>query len=156
MLLAGAPLLALFPKPILGGLLLFMGLSFLVEWVIDAWFKLPRADYAVVLLILVVIGATNFLIGVGVGLVAMVVLFVVNYSRVDVVRHALSGAEMKSNVERCAYHRRVSRKLGQHIYILELQGFVFFGTANTLLEWIRARVTDRGGRIPDPAGGRGQ
>jgi SulP family sulfate permease len=142
MLFAGAPLLTFFPKPILGGLLLFMGLSFLVEWVIEAWFKLPRADYAVVLLILVVIGATNFLIGVGVGLVAMIVLFVLNYSRVNVVRYTLSGAEMKSNVERCAYHRRVLRKLGQHIYILELQGFVFFGTANTLLERIRARVTD--------------
>jgi SulP family sulfate permease len=142
MLLAGAPLLAFFPKPILGGLLLFMGLSFLVEWLIDAWFRLPRADYAVVLLILVVIGVTNFLIGVGVGLVAMIVLFVLNYSRINVIRHALSGAEMKSNVERCAYHRQVLRKLGQQVHILELQGFIFFGTANALLERIRARVTD--------------
>lgn len=142
MLFAGAPLLAFFPKPILGGILLFMGLGFLVEWVVDAWFKLPRVDYAVVLLILAVIGFTNFLIGVAVGLVAMIVLFVWNYSRINVVRHALSGAEMKSNVERCAHHRQVLRELGHHIYILELQGFIFFGTANALLEQMRARVAD--------------
>jgi SulP family sulfate permease len=143
MLFAGSALLAFFPKPILGGLLLFLGLDFLVEWVIVAWFKLSRAEYAVVLLILVVIGATNFLIGVGVGLVAMIALFVLNYSRINVVHHALSGAEMSSNVERCAYHRRVlTNDLGWHIYILELQGFLFFGTANALLERIQARVAD--------------
>ena len=143
MLWAGSALLAFFPKPILGGLLFFMGLDFLVEWVVEDWRKLSRTDYTVVLLILVVIGATNFLIGVGVGLVAMIVLFVSNYSRISVVHHALSGAEMRSNVERCAYHRRaLTEKLGQHIHILELQGFIFFGTANALLEQIRSRLAD--------------
>jgi SulP family sulfate permease len=141
-LLAGAPLLAFFPRPILGGLLLFLGLGFLVEWLIDGWSKLPRADYAVVLLILMVIAGAGFLVGVAVGLGAAIVLFVLNYSRISVVRTALSGAEMRSNVERVAYHRRVLDDLGGHIYILRLQGFLFFGTANALLEQIRARVND--------------
>lgn len=141
-LLAGAPLLAFFPRPILGGLLLFLGLGFLVEWLVDGWSKLPRADYAVVLLILVVIAAAGFLVGVAVGLGAAIVLFVLNYSRISVVRTALSGTEMRSNVERVAYHRRVLDDLGQHITILKLQGFLFFGTANALLEQIRARVND--------------
>lgn len=141
-LLAGSPLLAFFPKPILGGLLLFMGLVFLTEWVFDSWFRLSRIDYAVVILILVVIGATNFLVGVGVGLVAAIVLFVLSYSRISVVRHELSGAEIKSTVERCAYHRQTLTELGQHVYIVELHGFVFFGTANALLDQIRARIHD--------------
>jgi SulP family sulfate permease len=73
----------------------------------------------------------------------MIVLFVLNYSRINVVHHAVSGAETTSNVERCAYHRRVlAQDLGRHIYILELQGFLFFGTANALLERIRARLAD--------------
>ena len=143
MLFVGAALLAFSPKLLLGGLLFFLGMDFLVEWVIVGWRKLSRADYAVVVLILVVIGATSFLIGVGVGLVAMIVLFVLNYSQINVVYHALSGSEMRSNVERCAYHQRVlEEQLGQHIYILELHGFIFFGTANALLEQIRARVAD--------------
>ncbi|MBN1660739.1 MAG: SLC26A/SulP transporter family protein [Anaerolineae bacterium] len=141
-LFAGAPLLAFFPRPVLGGLLFFLGLGFLVEWVIDGRSKLPRADYAVVLLILLVIGAAGFLAGVAVGLAAAIALFVLNYSRTSVVRCALSGAEIRSNVERVAYHRRVLNELGPHIYILKLQGFLFFGTANALLEQIRARVAD--------------
>ncbi len=138
----GSPLLAFFPRPVLGGLLLFMGLGFLFEWVVTGWSKLPRSDYAVVLLILIVIGTTDFLVGVGVGLVAMIILFVVNYSRINVVRLTLSGAEMNSNVMRSAYQQRALRELGKHIYILELQGFIFFGTANAILEHIRSQVGD--------------
>ena len=144
MLFAGSALLTYFPKPILGGMLLFLGLDFLFEWVIAGWSKLSRTDYAIVLLILIVIGATNFLVGVGVGLVAAVILFVVNYSRIHVVHHALSGGEIRSNVERCAYHQRVLADLGQRVHIFELQGFIFFGTANALLEQVRARIADAG------------
>lgn len=142
---AGSALLAFFPKAILGGLLFFLGLDFLYEWVVASWSKLSRTDYAVVLLILIVIGATNFLLGVGVGLVAMVALFVLNYSRINVVHHALAGTELRSNVERCAYHRRaLTEDLGRQIFILELQGFIFFGTANVVLDQIRARLADKG------------
>ncbi|HEV2359807.1 MAG TPA: cyclic nucleotide-binding domain-containing protein [bacterium] len=75
----GAGLLSFFPKPVLGGFLFFLGLSFLVEWLYDAWFKLPRTDYVLVLLILAAVGAVNFLAGVGMGVVVAIVLFVVNY-----------------------------------------------------------------------------
>ena len=141
--LLGSSLLAYLPRPILGGILFFLGLEFLVEWVITGWKKLSRSDYAIVLLILIVIATTNFLIGMGVGLAAAIVLFVVNYSRINVVHYALSGAEIKSNVERCAYHQRVLKEdLGHHVYILELEGFIFFGTSNALLDQIRARLAD--------------
>jgi SulP family sulfate permease len=139
-LIAKTSLLAFFPKMILGGLLLWAGLAFLFEWVIEGWKRLSRADYVVVVTIMIVIAATDYLIGMGVGLVVMVILFVVNYSRVDVIHHALSGAEMKSNVERHDRLRRDLKKLGGHIQILELRGFIFFGTANELLDQIRIRV----------------
>lgn len=141
-LISGTTLLAFFPKPILGGLLFFLGLDFLVEWLVAGWKKLSHADYGIVLLILVVIAATNFLIGVAVGLVATIILFVLNYSRIDVVNHVLSGADVHSSVERCTYHQRALADLGGRIYILELQGFIFFGTANKLFEQIRDRLTD--------------
>jgi sulfate permease, SulP family len=140
--LVGSTLLAYMPRPILGGVLLFLGLDFLVDWAITGWKRLSRGEYAISLLILVVIANIDFLVGVGVGLVAMVILFVLDYSRTNVVHLALSGAELRSNVERCAYHRRALSNLGQHVYILELDGFLFFGTANALLEQMRARMAD--------------
>ena len=141
----GAPLMALAPRPILGGLLLFLGLDFLYEWLIAGWSRLSRTDYAIVVLILVVIAVAGFLVGVGVGLAAMLLLFVVNYSRISVVHHALSGAEMQSNVERSRDLRRRLQDLGSQIHILELRGFIFFGTANALLEQVRSRIA--GGQV---------
>lgn len=141
--LLSSSLLAYFPRPLLGGLLFFLGLEFLVEWIFNSWKKLSRSDYAITVLILIVIATTNFLIGVGVGLVAAIILFVVNYSHINVVRHSLSGADITSNVGRCTYHQRVLKdKLSQQIYILELQGFLFFGTSNALLDQMRARLED--------------
>ena len=57
----GAGIVSYFPKPILGGLLMFLGLNFLVEWVYDAWFKMNRADYTVIIIILTIVGAFGYL-----------------------------------------------------------------------------------------------
>jgi SulP family sulfate permease len=141
-LLAGGALLSLFPNFVLGGLLLFLGLGFLIEWVYDAWFTLPRIDYLLVVLILVVIGAVGFLQGVGLGVVVAVILFVVDYSRIGVVKHQLSGISHRSNVERPRLYRQLLRRKGHWLHILKLHGFIFFGTANRLFEQVRRRAND--------------
>ena len=141
-LVLGGSFLSLFPRVVVGGLLLFLGLVFLVEWVYDAWFKLPRPDYLVVLLILVVIGAFGFLQGVAVGLVVAVALFVIDYSRTDVVKHAFSAGSYRSTVDRDPEHLAVLRAQGDEVFILELQGHLFFGTASSLFDRIRDRALD--------------
>jgi SulP family sulfate permease len=140
----GAALLSILPKPVLGGLLMFLGLSFLVEWVYDAWFRLSRVDYVLVLLILVVVSTLGFLQGVAVGVAVAVILFVVNYSRINVIKNTLSGASYHSNVDRPAAQRQLLEKQGDRIFILGLQGFIFFGTAQLLLSRIHARLNTRG------------
>lgn len=132
-------LLAYIPIPVLGGILMFLGLEFLADWVVAGWSRLARPDYIIVIIIMAVIAMFNFLVGVAVGLLAMIILFVLSYSQVNVVHHALSGAEITSSVERNHSQRRLlAETLGQHIYILELQGFIFFGTANAVLERIKS------------------
>ena len=43
--------LAYVPSSLIGGLLLFIGLSFLYEWLVEGLDNLPRSEYVVVLLI---------------------------------------------------------------------------------------------------------
>lgn len=136
----GGTALGYVPTIVFGTLLVYLGSSFLWEWVVGARTRLPRIDYAIVLLILVVIAAFGFLQGVLVGIVATVIMFVVSYSRTSVVKHALSAATFKSRVTRSAEQRALLDTLGEQAYILQLQGFIFFGTAHTLLEQVRARV----------------
>ena len=138
-LLIGAQALSIFPKVILGGLLLNLGLEFLVEWLVDTWKRLHKSDYLVIVLILIVIGTVGFLEGVVIGLLMSIVLFVINYSKVEVVKYELTGKTFNSNVERSEYLRKILDDNGDQIFILPLQGFIFFGTANKLLQ----RVLDR-------------
>jgi sulfate permease, SulP family len=139
-LFAGASMLAFVPKFVLGGLILFFGLNFLLRWVVQARSELPTAEYVIVLLILGVIFTMGFLPGVSFGVIVAVILFVVNYSRINVIKHELSGANHTSTVERPRLYRDLLRRKGHWLYMLKLQGFIFFGTANTLFTQFRARI----------------
>ena len=139
-LFTGGGLLALFPKPVLGGLLLFLGFDFLLTWVYKAWFKLSLVDFSLVILILLVITFVGFLEGIALGSVLAVALFVMEYSRISVVRHTLSGATYQSNFKQPRLYEQLLRQKGDWVYILELQGFIFFGTAYTLLKKVSERL----------------
>ncbi len=137
--LGSAPL-AYVPRVVLGGALLYLGLAFLAEWLYDAWFRLPHLDYTLVVAIMVTIGLVGLLQGIVLGLAVAVVLFVVSYSRVDVVKHSLSGSSLKSRVNRAPAEQQALREHGEQVFVLQLQGFIFFGTASSLVERVRRRV----------------
>lgn len=141
-LLAGPSVVLLLPQFVCGGLLCFLGLTFLWEWVYEARRTLTTLDYGVVILILAVVGTVGYPQGVGVGILAATIMFIHNYSRVDVVTHAYSGADLRSNVDRSMHESKLLRERGAQIYVLRLQGFIFFGTANHLLHEVRLRAND--------------
>jgi SulP family sulfate permease len=136
----GGSALAFVPSVVFGALLVYLGLSFLWEWVVVARTRLPMIDYLIVLLILGVIAAVGFLEGVAIGIIATVTMFVVSYSRTSVVKYELTGSTFKSRVTRSPEDRALLEAIGDQAYFLQLQGFIFFGTANSLLELVRARI----------------
>jgi sulfate permease, SulP family len=136
----GASVIELIPRMIVGGVLMFLGLAFLVEWVWDKRKVLPPLEYGVVLVILAVIIGRAYLPGVVVGLVLAVVLFAVNYGRIELVREVAFGQTYHSNVDRTPAERGALRTMGDKVQILRVNGFVFFGSANSLLERIRKRA----------------
>jgi len=120
--------------------LVFLGLAFMVEWVWDKRKILPPFEYVVVLAILAVIIAQGYLPGVEVGLVLAVVLFAVSYGRIEIVREVPFGDIYTSNVDRPAEQHALLRTMADRVQILRVNGFIFFGTTNGLLERIRKRV----------------
>lgn len=138
-LFAGMGVIAYFPKPILGGLLFYLGLSFLIETLYDGYYRLPRGEYILVVVILVVVAWVGFIEGVGAGIVVSSVLFAVNYARIDVVKHSISGSGLRSKAARSPASEAALVRLGGHVQVIQLQGYLFFGTAYQLL----LRVKDR-------------
>ncbi|HUF58658.1 MAG TPA: SulP family inorganic anion transporter [Actinomycetota bacterium] len=136
----GAEVVGLIPRMIVGGVLVFLGLAFMVEWVWDKRRLLPPLEYAVVVVIMLGIIVWGFLIGVVIGLVLAVVLFAISYGRIELVREVAFGETYRSNVDRPATERAELRGLSEQVQILRVSGFVFFGSTNRLLERIRRRV----------------
>lgn len=139
----GMSVIAWFPKAIVAGLLIFLGVSLLERWLIEARKKLPRLEYLVVVVIVLAVAAVGFLEGVMVGLLGAIVLFVINYSRINVVRYALTGKERGSNVDRSSAEEKFLREKGGQTLILKLEGYLFFGTATALARRIEDRLTDK-------------
>ncbi|MCB2102843.1 MAG: SulP family inorganic anion transporter, partial [Rhodobacterales bacterium] len=141
-LLFGYQALSFLPRLVPGILLMFMGFSFLTTWLVFAWRTLSRAEYGVVVLVFAVVVLFGFMEGVAAGIVAGVVLFVVNYSRVNVIRFAVDGAAYHANVDRTEAARAVLAEHGPGTLILGLQGFIFFGTANRLVRRVSQHLRD--------------
>ncbi|MEQ8407658.1 MAG: SulP family inorganic anion transporter [Gammaproteobacteria bacterium] len=142
-ILAGAEFMELVPTFILGGLLIYVGLEFLIDWIWKSRNELPLSDYVVVVLILIVIIFSDILQGVTFGFFVAVILFVINYSQLSVIKIETNGSDHASNVDRDLETRELLNQEGKRILILMLQGFIFFGTADKLISAIRQRMDNR-------------
>jgi SulP family sulfate permease len=136
----GATVVGLIPRAVVGGVLVFVGLSFIVSWVVDVRRSLPVGEYLVVLAILATIATKGLLAGLVVGLVLAVALFAIDYGRIELVREVAFGTTFRSNVDRPPSERTALEGHADLVQILRVHGFVFFGTAHGLLERIRKRV----------------
>jgi SulP family sulfate permease len=137
----GGYVVGYFPKPIMGGLILCVGLELLLDNVGKSWRQLPKSEFALVCLIIVVVALLGFLKGIGVGILLAILLFVINYSRTEVIKSHLSGRIYHSKVERSPMEQRVLSRCGDGLQIFILQGYLFFGTAERLLSNIRQLIS---------------
>ena len=137
---AGPAPIAFVPNFILGGLLLYVGLSMLIQWVWKARQKLPLSDYIVVVVILLVIAGYGILEGVGIGIALATILFVHRYSRLSVVRAIMNGTEYATKTDRQKKDQTYLDQHGDALRLFVLQGFLFFGSASRLLEQIKANL----------------
>jgi sulfate permease, SulP family len=139
-LLRGGALLELVPTLVVGSVLVYLGLTFLIEWIVRAHATLTRIEYGIVVAILLTVAAAGFVEGVAVGTALTVAQFVVTYGRVDAVKHALTGESAASRVNWGPAQRERLRRLGERTLVLQLHGFLFFGSAAGLVERVERRL----------------
>jgi sulfate permease, SulP family len=138
--LAGTDVLELVPTFIVGGVLAYLGLLFLLDWLVATATNLPPLEYGIVLAITIGIVVLGFLPGIALGLALAVVLFIVTYSRVDAIRLAITGSEATSRVVRAPAERQLLAQLGGATLVLQLQGFLFFGSAYAIVERVKRAI----------------
>ena len=141
-LAAAGSLLVYVPTFLAAGFVLFMGYSLLNNWFFRARRQLPVADWLIIGLIVAAIALVGFLEGLIVGLIVSAVVFVLNYARLPVVRLNATGVERRSTVDRASDCVKYLSHHGGKIQIVQLQGYLFFGTADRVVNIIRKRVTN--------------
>ncbi len=138
--IAFAPLVfARVPMPMLGALLIWVGVSLTLDWLYRPSRTLRRSEYAIIFVILGVSIFAGLPAGIAMGLLAALVLFAIEYARVDGVRFVASGRDFHS---RAVTQQRRSELAGRGdaIAIVKLAGFMFFGTSDRIVQRIMAQA----------------
>jgi sulfate permease, SulP family len=142
-LVGGAQVIGFVPRLLIGGLLLYIGLEFLYEWLYRPAREFYLGDFAIVVIILTMVSLVGLIQGLIVGIVSAIIIFTVKYSGLNVVKLDTTIAEFRSTVHRTEKESQLLAQEGHRARILQLRDFVFFGSANTLLTRIRSRINDQ-------------
>jgi sulfate permease, SulP family len=96
-----------------------------------------------VIAIVAITALFGFLQGVLFGLVASCAIFAIDLSRIGVVRRLFALNERPSIVVRSIEEMRILADNGSKVQIIELSGFIFFGSAYRLQDQVKKLVADK-------------
>ncbi|TVY46136.1 Uncharacterized protein LSUB1_G000015 [Lachnellula subtilissima] len=139
-LIIGPDVIGLIPVMMVGTLIFDLGFELFLEAVWVPRKKLKRFEYLTVVAIVVVMGAYDFVAGIGLGILLAFVSFVVNTSRIPAIRASYSGEIVRSTVRRNPTQHSYLLQVGEQIHVTKLAGYLFFGTIVSVEERIRALV----------------
>jgi SulP family sulfate permease len=138
-MLALAPtLLGYMPKFVLGGLLIYLGADQLHKWIVQSRRRLSPVEYLSLLAIIVIILQWGFIAGILIGVVIGCATFALSASRIDSIKYSFDGSEYRSSLDRSRDDQAVLSAHGGKIQGLNLQSYLFFGSANRLYQHVKA------------------
>jgi SulP family sulfate permease len=139
LMLAVAPMvLGYMPKFVLGGLLIYLGADQLHKWIIESRRRLSITEYLSLLAIIVIIVQWGFIAGILIGVVIGCATFALSAARIDSIKYSFDGSEYRSSPDRSRDDQAVLAAHGGKIQGLNLQSYLFFGSANRLYQHVKA------------------
>jgi SulP family sulfate permease len=139
LMLGAAPmLLGYMPKFVLGGLLIYLGADQLHKWIVESRRRLSVVEYLSLLAIIVIIVQWGFVAGVLIGVVIGCTTFALSAARIDSIKYGFDGSEYRSSLDRSRDDQAVLAEHGGKIQGLNLQSYLFFGSANRLYQHVKA------------------
>ncbi|KAF4588225.1 hypothetical protein EYR38_010192 [Pleurotus pulmonarius] len=137
LLFVGTGPIAFIPVMVVGALILVLGIDLVKEAVWDARHRASRNEYITIISIMVCMTVWDFVIGVLFGIIMSCFFFVVQNSQVPSIRAVHNGETAMSSVRRPSSQRDYLREVSKQTTIMNLQGFLFFGTIVSVEECIR-------------------
>ncbi|KAK3900938.1 sulfate transporter family-domain-containing protein [Staphylotrichum tortipilum] len=141
-MLVGPSMIGFIPVMMVGVLIFDLGFELLLEAVWQPRKKLKPLEYFTVMVIVMVMGTYDFVVGIGVGILLAFMSLTFQTSRVSAVRASYSGDVVGSTVRRNLTQQHYLRQVGRQINIIKLSGYLFFGTIVGVEDRIRALIAD--------------
>jgi MFS superfamily sulfate permease-like transporter len=149
--LALAPVIGYLPRVVIAGILLVVALQLVDQWSVQLLRKMLRRQFVhwqsmaldlfVIVTVATVAVAVNLVVSVGIGVLVAVLTFLSRMSR-SVVRRALPGDAVHSRRLREPGLMQLLQQHGRKILVLELEGPLFFGTAENLTRRVEAALRE--------------
>mmetsp|Transcript_37331 Transcript_37331/g.82110 ORF Transcript_37331/g.82110 Transcript_37331/m.82110 type:complete len:1254 (-) Transcript_37331:421-4182(-) len=162
--LVGFPLINYLPRFLLGGLLLFSAIGFLIENLVDARQRFSRMEFACVWAVFIanvfageMIPEFGLLIAIVVGLFLSTFAFAAHFARKsdalndkagsnDLTPGSISGTNHASTAIRSPAQEMTLGIVSIWYHVIHAKGYVFFGTASKLYATMKAHLAEIKGR----------
>lgn len=138
MLVADPAMLGYMPKFVLGGLLLYLGTDQLNRWIIESRRRLSLIEYLSLVAIILIIIKWGFIAGVLIGTIIGCATFALSASSVSSIKYSFDGSEYRSSLDRSREELALLSTYGRETQGLNLQSYLFFGSANRLYQHVKA------------------
>ncbi|SPO28111.1 uncharacterized protein UTRI_04502_B [Ustilago trichophora] len=136
-MIAGPGTISYLPIMIVGALIFVLGIDLAKEALYDTVGRVNGWEYLTIWVIVIVMTYWDFVIGILAGIIIACCFFVVQTSRRKTVRAIFDGSVARSTVRRHMIQRHFLDEVGTQTQIIKLQGFLFFGTINSVENLIR-------------------
>ena len=132
MLVGGGEVLMLIPRAALGGVILFLGIAMLKNWVWDQRKFLNREELAAIAMILTVVANFGYLTGFGLGVMLACIAFVIACGKSPLTSLRTDLSLFSSSVVRHERQRKIINEFGAQSRVFRLIGYIFFGSASNI------------------------
>jgi sulfate permease, SulP family len=143
-IVAGGSFLSVLPTALVAAMLIYTGGDFLYHWIWVERRRMPGPDRAIVLAMLGTGAAAGLLSAVALGVAIAAGRFVLAYARLDIVRARTTGEERRSTTERAPDAAAILDARGAETVIVELQGYLFFGSGHRVHALVEAEAAREG------------
>ena len=140
LLVAGPVVIGYVPVMVVGTLIYMLGIDLAQEAIWATYGRLHRLEYFTIVVISLVMGAYDFVVGIAVGIGLACLVYVVQTSRKTVIRAEFSGAVAESTVRRHPRQREYLHRVGPQIRVVKLGGYLFFGSVVKVEKKVRALI----------------
>ncbi|WP_168929196.1 SulP family inorganic anion transporter [Crenobacter intestini] len=143
----GDVLMAWLPVFLLSGLLLYFGASLLGDAVSRARAASHGSDRAIIVTVLLAVNLLGIMEAALLGVCVTAVLFLLDYSRLDVVRQRYNARNAPSRISRPHAQRALLDDRPDWLAVYVLEGYLFFGGVQRLYDRIKAEHAADGPQV---------